>query len=132
MASVEEHGSLVLSYSEAFEGKWSVCHFGLSITLADQSWHIRVIRASARLKWESLQNPLTAHQVPTSVKVELIDRLTDAGIPVIEATSFVSPKWIPQLADSADVLRQIKRRPGALYPVLTPNLKASPGSATLP
>lgn len=62
-------------------------------------------------------------QVPTPVKVELIDRLTDAGVPVIEATSFVSPKWVPQLADSAEVLQRIRHRPGARYPVLTPNLK---------
>eukprot|EP00884_Botryococcus_braunii_P015803 jgi/Botrbrau1/2906/Bobra.0036s0046.1 len=70
---------------------------------------------------DGLQNE--PQQVPTSVKVELIDRLSDAGVPVIEATSFVSPKWIPQLADSAEVLEHIRRRPGARYPVLTPNLK---------
>ena len=64
-------------------------------------------------------------QIPTKVKVELIDRLGEAGLKVIEATSFVSPKWVPQLADSADVLQQINRQPGVRYPVLTPNMKAS-------
>ena len=61
--------------------------------------------------------------VPVEVKVGLIDRLTDAGLPVIEATSFVSPKWIPQLADAAEVLARIKRKPGVSYPVLVPNRK---------
>ena len=59
------------------------------------------------------------------MKVELIHRLGHAGLRVIEATSFVSPKWVPQLADSADVLQQIKRQPDVRYPVLTPNMKAS-------
>jgi hydroxymethylglutaryl-CoA lyase len=61
--------------------------------------------------------------VPTSIKVELIDRLTDAGLPAIEATSFVSPKWVPQMADNADVMAAIRRRQGVRYPVLTPNMK---------
>ena len=61
--------------------------------------------------------------VPVEVKVGLIDRLTDAGLPVIEATSFVSPKWIPQLADAAEVLARIERKPGVSYPVLVPNRK---------
>jgi hydroxymethylglutaryl-CoA lyase len=61
--------------------------------------------------------------VPTAVKVALIDLLTDAGFPAIEATSFVSPKWVPQMADAADVMAQIARKPGVRYPVLTPNIK---------
>jgi hydroxymethylglutaryl-CoA lyase len=61
--------------------------------------------------------------VPTDVKVELIDMLTAAGMPAIEATSFVSPKWVPQMADAADVMARIARKPGVRYPVLTPNLK---------
>ena len=64
-------------------------------------------------------------QIPTEVKVELIHRLGQAGLKVIEATSFVSPKWVPQLADSADVLKKINRQPGVRYPVLTPNMKVS-------
>jgi isopropylmalate/homocitrate/citramalate synthase len=70
-----------------------------------------------------LKQSLDCGQVPTEVKVELIDRLTDAGLPVVEATSFVSPKWVPQLADSSEVMRRISRRPGVRYPVLTPNIK---------
>ena len=49
--------------------------------------------------------------------------LTDAGFPAIEATSFVSPKWVPQMADAADVMARIRRKPGVRYPVLTPNMK---------
>ncbi len=61
--------------------------------------------------------------VPTEVKVGLIDRLTDAGLPAIEATSFVSPKWVPQMGDAAQVMAAIRRRTGVRYPVLTPNMK---------
>ncbi|HKU46336.1 MAG TPA: hydroxymethylglutaryl-CoA lyase [Burkholderiales bacterium] len=61
--------------------------------------------------------------VPTEVKVELIERLADAGLSAVEATAFVSPKWIPQMADHTEVLERIRRKPGVSYPVLTPNLK---------
>src|SRR5215210_4025029 len=61
--------------------------------------------------------------VPTAAKIELIDRLADAGVPVVEATSFVSPKWFPQMGDNAQVMAGIARRPGTVYPVLVPNLK---------
>jgi hydroxymethylglutaryl-CoA lyase len=61
--------------------------------------------------------------VPTAVKIELIDRLSDAGLPVVEATSFVSPKWVPQMADNAEVMAGIRRRAGTVYPVLVPNMK---------
>ncbi|KAI7844544.1 hypothetical protein COHA_001902 [Chlorella ohadii] len=70
---------------------------------------------------DGLQNE--KNKVPTDVKVELIERLAGAGIPVVEATSFVSPKWVPQLADAAEVLGRVRRRPGVRYPVLTPNMK---------
>lgn len=59
--------------------------------------------------------------VPTDVKVEFIDRLSATGLPVIEATSFVSPRWVPQLADGAEVMARITRREGVRYPVLVPN-----------
>jgi hydroxymethylglutaryl-CoA lyase len=62
-------------------------------------------------------------EVPTAVKVELIERLADAGLPAVEATAFVSPKWVPQMADHTEVLERIRRKPGVSYPVLTPNLK---------
>jgi hydroxymethylglutaryl-CoA lyase len=59
--------------------------------------------------------------VSAEVKVELIERLAGAGLPVVEATSFVNPKWVPQLADAAEVLGSLRRRPGVRYPVLVPN-----------
>ena len=68
--------------------------------------------------------------VPTDVKVTLIDLLTDAGFPAIEATSFVSPRWVPQMADAADVMARIRRKPGVRYPVLTPNMKGFDAART--
>jgi hydroxymethylglutaryl-CoA lyase len=59
--------------------------------------------------------------VPAAVKLELIDRLGDAGLAAIEVTSFVSPRWVPQLADADQVMAGLQRRPGVRYPVLTPN-----------
>lgn len=61
--------------------------------------------------------------VPTRVKIQLIDMLSGTGLPVIEATSFVSSKWVPQMADHTDVLRGIQRAPHVQYPVLTPNMQ---------
>jgi hydroxymethylglutaryl-CoA lyase len=80
--------------------------------------HVRLVEVGPR---DGLQNEQAI--VPTAVKVELIDRLTDAGLPAIEATSFVSPKWVPQMADNASVMTQIRRKPGVRYPVLTPNMQ---------
>ncbi len=70
---------------------------------------------------DGLQNE--PQPVPTAIKVALIDRLAAAGLKVIEATSFVSQKWVPQLADAADVMEGIHKREGVRYPVLTPNMK---------
>ena len=70
---------------------------------------------------DGLQNEKDA--VPAEVKIALIDRLSAAGLPVIEAGAFVSPRWVPQMADSAEVLAGIARRPGVSYPVLVPNMK---------
>jgi hydroxymethylglutaryl-CoA lyase len=70
---------------------------------------------------DGLQNE--RETVPTAVKVELIDRLSDAGLPAIEVGSFVSPKWIPQMADTDAVLPAISQKQGISYPVLTPNMK---------
>ncbi|HEX7327358.1 MAG TPA: hydroxymethylglutaryl-CoA lyase [Casimicrobiaceae bacterium] len=80
--------------------------------------HVRLVEVGPR---DGLQNE--AAMVPTDVKVTLIELLADAGFPVVEATSFVSPKWVPQMADAADVMARIRRKPGVRYPVLTPNLK---------
>jgi isopropylmalate/homocitrate/citramalate synthase len=59
--------------------------------------------------------------LPTETKLALLERLADAGHTVIETTSFVSPKAVPQLADAEELLRRLKRRPGVRYPVLVPN-----------
>jgi len=70
---------------------------------------------------DGLQNEAT--HVPTDQKVALIEKLADAGIPVVESTSFVSPKWVPQMGDASEVMHRVRRRPGVRYPVLTPNMK---------
>ena len=79
---------------------------------------VRIVEVGPR---DGLQNE--AQNVPAAVKIELIDRLTDAGLPVIEATAFVSPKWVPQMADAAAVMAGIRRQAGTGYPVLVPNRK---------
>jgi hydroxymethylglutaryl-CoA lyase len=66
--------------------------------------------------------------VPTAVKVALIERLAEAGLRHIEATSFVSPKWVPQMGDNAEVMAGLSRRPGVTYQVLTPNMKGFEGA----
>ncbi|MFC5521750.1 hydroxymethylglutaryl-CoA lyase [Polaromonas jejuensis] len=70
---------------------------------------------------DGLQNEKAA--VPAAVKIELVHRLQDAGLTEIEVTSFVSPKWVPQMADNAEVMAGIRRKPGVRYSVLTPNMK---------
>src|SRR5262245_1243678 len=79
---------------------------------------VRLVEVGPR---DGLQNEATP--VPTDIKVALIDQLSAAGFPAVEATAFVSPKWVPQMADAADVMARIRRRDGVRYPVLTPNLK---------
>jgi hydroxymethylglutaryl-CoA lyase len=79
---------------------------------------VRIVEVGPR---DGLQNE--KGEVPTRVKLELIERLADAGLRAVEATAFVSPKWIPQMADHTEVLERIRRKPGVSYPVLTPNLK---------
>ncbi|HMS80967.1 MAG TPA: hydroxymethylglutaryl-CoA lyase, partial [Burkholderiaceae bacterium] len=75
---------------------------------------------------DGLQNEKTP--ITTDVRVELCDRLTAAGFTQIEAGSFVSPKWVPQMADTAELMRRIVRRPGVVYSVLTPNMKGFEGA----
>ncbi len=70
---------------------------------------------------DGLQNEKQA--VPAAVKIELVHRLQDAGLKEIEVTSFVSPKWVPQMADNAEVMAGIRRQPGVRYSVLTPNMQ---------
>jgi len=79
---------------------------------------IKIVEVGPR---DGLQNEPAA--VGTETRVALIDTLSDAGVPVIEAGSFVSPRWVPQMADTAEVLAAIRRRPGVSYPVLVPNMK---------
>lgn len=80
--------------------------------------HVRIVEVGPR---DGLQNERTP--VATQVKIELIELLAAAGLRWIEATAFVSPKWVPQMADHAEVLQGIGRLPGVTYSVLTPNLK---------
>jgi hydroxymethylglutaryl-CoA lyase len=79
---------------------------------------VRVVEVGAR---DGLQNEKTV--IPAATKIELIDRLSATGLRTIEATSFVSPKWVPQLADAAEVFAGIRKRDGVAYPVLVPNLQ---------
>ena len=79
---------------------------------------VRIVEVSPR---DGLQNIKT--NVSTEVKTNLINKLCDAGIKDIEVTSFVSPKWVPQMADAADVLNQLPLREDTAYIVLTPNLR---------
>ena len=80
--------------------------------------HVRIYEVGPR---DGLQNE--AQLVPTATKARFIDLLADAGLREIEATSFVAPRAIPQLADADDLLPQLQRRPGVRYPVLVPNLR---------
>lgn len=79
---------------------------------------VRIVEMGPR---DGLQNEKQV--VPTDIKLALIDRLADAGLRDIEATSFVSPKWVPQMGDNTEIMTRLVRRPGVSYPVLTPNLK---------
>ena len=83
-----------------------------------QPTHVKIVEVGPR---DGLQNE--AQVVPAAVKIELIERLGAAGLQTIEATAFVSPKWVPQMGDAADVMAGIARRPGVSYPVLVPNMK---------
>ena len=77
---------------------------------------VRIVEVGPR---DGLQNEKT--DIGTARKIELIDRLSQTGLRSIEATAFVSPKWVPQMADAAEVLAGIARAPGVSYPVLVPN-----------
>jgi hydroxymethylglutaryl-CoA lyase len=79
---------------------------------------VRIVDVGPR---DGLQNEKAT--IATDVKVGLVDRLTDAGVQSIEAASFVSPKWVPQMADGAEVMAGIRRKPGVVYSALVPNMK---------
>lgn len=78
--------------------------------------NVRIVEVGPR---DGLQNESRA--IPTDVKVALVDALSEAGYDEIEVSAFVSPKWVPQLADAADVFARIRRRPGVIYAALVPN-----------
>ncbi|MFC4271011.1 hydroxymethylglutaryl-CoA lyase [Sneathiella chungangensis] len=84
---------------------------------------VRIFEVGAR---DGLQNE--KQMVPAGIKVELIERLVDAGVKAIETGSFVSPKWVPQMADTAEVMEKISRRDDVTYAVLTPNMKGYEGA----
>ena len=79
---------------------------------------VKIVEVGPR---DGLQNE--SETVPAEAKVQLIEMLVDAGLPVVESGAFVSPKWVPQMATSAEVFKQINKRTGISYPMLVPNLK---------
>lgn len=85
--------------------------------------HINIVEVGPR---DGLQNEKQIIDVAT--KVELVERLASAGLKTVEAGAFVSPKWVPQMAASDEVMAQITRTPGVSYPVLTPNMKGYEGA----
>ena len=80
--------------------------------------HVNIVEVGAR---DGLQNE--QQDVPAAIKIELVNRLSDSGFRNVESGSFVSPKWVPQMATSMDVMAGITRKPGVIYSVLTPNMK---------
>ncbi len=84
---------------------------------------VKIVEVGPR---DGLQNEKAP--VTTAQKIDLIDRLSQTGLQSVEAAAFVSPKWVPQMADSADVMAGISRKPGVSYPVLTPNMKGLEGA----
>ncbi|GAA4185750.1 hypothetical protein GCM10023069_68690 [Shinella granuli] len=89
------------------------------------SRRVEIVEMAAR---DGLQNEKAI--IPAADKIALIDRLSDCGFRRIEATSFVSPKWVPQLADGAEVMAGIARRPGVSYAALVPNMKGYEAAKT--
>src|SRR6185295_13530634 len=79
---------------------------------------VKIVEVGPR---DGLQNEKVT--IPTQAKIDYITALSDAGLRVIEAGAFVSPKWVPQMADTAEVYREIPKDPGVEFPVLVPNMK---------
>lgn len=78
---------------------------------------VRIVEMGARDGLQNEPNP-----VSTEIKLELIQRLADAGLPGVEATAFVSPKWVPQMADHSEIMKRLVKKSGVDYPVLVPNM----------
>jgi len=85
--------------------------------------HVNLVEVGPR---DGLQNE--KQEIPAAIKIELVNRLSDAGFRNVESGSFVSPKWVPQMATSAEVMAGIIRKPGVIYSVLTPNMKGFEGA----
>ncbi|WP_169544768.1 hydroxymethylglutaryl-CoA lyase [Sneathiella aquimaris] len=86
---------------------------------------VRLFEVGAR---DGLQNEKEV--IPTEIKIELIERLVEAGVKAIETGSFVSPKWVPQMADTADVMAKVTRYDDVIFSVLTPNMKGYEGAVS--
>ena len=86
--------------------------------------NVRIVEVGPR---DGLQNE-PGEIISTDVKVELINRLVDAGLSYVESASFVSPKWVPQMGDASAVMAGIDRKPGVVYAALTPNMKGLEGA----
>ena len=86
--------------------------------------NVRIVEVGPR---DGLQNE-PGDIISTAVKVELIDRLVDAGLSYVESASFVSPKWVPQMGDASAVMAGINRKPDVVYAALTPNMKGLEGA----
>ena len=84
---------------------------------------VKIVEVGPR---DGLQNE--KETIPVEVKIELVNRLTQAGFANIEAASFVSPKWVPQMANTDQVMARIRRKPGVGYPVLVPNKQGMNGA----
>ena len=95
----------------------------MSLSTSHLPQRVKVLEVGPR---DGLQNE--KQPVPTDIKIALIDRLSAAGFANIETTSFVSPKWVPQMADGAEVMAGITRRPDTIYSVLTPNMRGFEGA----
>ena len=80
--------------------------------------HVKIVEVGPR---DGLQNESTT--VPAEIKIQLVEKLAAAGLPVIEVGAFVSPKWVPQMATSAEVFTRVEKRSNVSYPMLVPNLK---------
>jgi len=89
--------------------------------------HVKLVDVGPR---DGLQNEKSP--VPAAIKIELVQRLQDAGLKNIEVTSYVSPKWVPQMADNAEVMAGIVRQPGVRYSVLTPNMQGLEAALAAP
>ncbi|KAM9018843.1 3-hydroxymethyl-3-methylglutaryl-CoA lyase, cytoplasmic isoform 4-T4 [Ara ararauna] len=97
---------------------WESHQQGMESQASGLPAYVKIVEVGPR---DGLQNEKVI--VPTDIKIELINRLSKTGLPAIEVTSFVSSRWVPQMADHKEVMRGIERHPGVQYPVLTPNLQ---------